>query len=89
VAEAGLRLGRKTYLVDAAPAEARPLYTAFANTATGLLALSGGLLGLLADLTAPAAAVGAVTVLAAAGAWLCWRLPEARDLVAGAAPSGG
>jgi hypothetical protein len=89
VAEAGLRLGRKTYLVDAAPAEARPLYTAFANTATGLLALSGGLLGLLADLTVPAAAVGAVTVLAAAGAWLCWRLPEARDLVAGAAPSGG
>jgi MFS family permease len=80
MAEGGLRLGRKTYLTDGAPPDERPLYTAFANTAVGVLALGGGLLGLLADLATPAAAIVAVSLLAAAGAYLSWRLPEARDM---------
>jgi hypothetical protein len=80
VAEAGLRLGRKTYLVDGAPAAERPLYVAFANSVAGLLAFAGGVLGLLADLTVPGAAIAVLTALAAAGAVAGWRLPEARDM---------
>jgi len=80
VAEAGLRLGRKTYLLDGAPADERPLYVAFANTAMGLLALAGVALGVLADVTVPATAIGAVIVLAALGALASWRLPPARDM---------
>lgn len=87
IAEAGLRLGRKTYLVDAAPEAERPLYNAFANTVTGLLALAGGSLGVLADAAGPAAAVGAVMALTAAGALVTWRLPEAAELSAAAEPA--
>jgi len=82
IAEAGLRLGRKTYLLDGAPAAERPLYTAFANSMVGVLAFGGGLLGLLADFTAPAAALYVLTALAALGALASWRLPEARRMVA-------
>jgi Major Facilitator Superfamily len=81
VAEAGLRLGRKTYLLDGAPHAERALYTAFANTAVGVLAPAGVLLGVLADLTAPGAAVGVLALLAAAGTVAAWRLPEARAML--------
>ena len=36
VAQAGVRLGHKAYLVNAAPAAERPLYVALANTLIGM-----------------------------------------------------
>ncbi|NNG03176.1 MAG: MFS transporter [Inquilinus sp.] len=80
VAESGVRIGRKTYLVDAAPDDERPLYVAFSNTTVGLVALCGGLLGLLADLTAPLAAVLATATLAALGMMASRALPEPADM---------
>jgi len=80
VAIAGVRLGRKTYLVDSAPADERPLYTAFANTAVGLMALSGGLVGLFADLTAPIGAVVLLAVLSGLGALAARGLPLAAEM---------
>jgi len=81
VAESGARLGRKTYLVDGAPADERPLVVAFANTVIGVVALGFGLLGLLADLAGPAVAVGLLVAIALAGAALSWTLPKPERLV--------
>jgi len=80
VAIAGVRLGRKTYLVDGAPEDERPLYVAFANTAVGALALSGGLVGLLADLTAPIVAIVLLAALSAVGALAAQGLPTAAEM---------
>lgn len=77
IAMSGVRLGRKTYLVDAAPKDERPLYVAFANSAVGLVALVLGGLGLLAQFLGPVAAVAALVVLAVGGAVAGLTLPEA------------
>ena len=83
VAEAGVRLGRKTYLVDGAPKDERPLYVAFSNTAVGVLALAGGVLGLLADLTAPQVSIALLVLLSGLGAVFSSRLSGAEDMVEG------
>lgn len=82
IAEAGVRLGRKTYLVDGAPADDRPLYVAFANSAIGLVTLGLGGVGLIAQAAGAGAAVAVLTALAAAGALLGLAMPEA-DRMAG------
>ncbi|MGM0561545.1 MAG: MFS transporter [Pseudomonadota bacterium] len=81
VAEAGARVGRKTYLVDAAPSKERPLYVAFANSAIGLVALLLGSLGILADVWVPASAIMAFTALAYVGGFLSYIMPEADRMV--------
>lgn len=50
VAHAGVRLGRKTYLVDMAGGNRRTDYVAVSNTVIGALLLLAGLLGSLASL---------------------------------------
>lgn len=46
----GVRLGRKTYLVDMASQDNRALYVALSNTLTGVLMLIvGGIIGLIAQ----------------------------------------
>ena len=57
-AHQGVRLGRKTHLVDMAGKDHRAAYTALSNTAIGLLLLLGGGFGLVAE------AFGVATVLA-------------------------
>jgi hypothetical protein len=50
VVHAGVRLGRKTYLVDMAGQDKRALYVALSNTITGvLMLLVGGITGVLAQ----------------------------------------
>jgi hypothetical protein len=49
LARAGVRLGRKTYLVDATREQDRALYVSVANTSMGVLAFAWGALGLLVD----------------------------------------
>lgn len=44
IAHAGVRLGRKTYIVDLATADDRALYVALSNTLTGILLLIVGIL---------------------------------------------
>jgi hypothetical protein len=77
IAEAGVRVSRKTYLVDVAPEDDRPLYTAFSNTVAGGIALTSGLLGVLASLAGVGAAVAALSGFALVGALTALALPEA------------
>jgi MFS family permease len=81
-ARAGVRLGRKTYLVDGAPADDRPLYVALSNTIIGVLYLAGSGFGLLASALGLNALIAVFVVLAALGMLASWRLPEADEMVA-------
>ena len=69
IAYAGVRLGRKTWLVDYAPTEDRPLYVSLANTLVGVAMLVGSLLGFVAQLigTGGTVALGAALLLAGVG----------------------
>ncbi len=89
IAEAGVRVSRKTYLVDIAPEKERPLYTAFSNTFAGGVALASGLLGVLASMAGVDAAVAALIGFALFGALAALILPEANldDLDEDAAPA--
>lgn len=77
IAEAGARLGRKTYLVDAAPAEERPLYVAYSNSLIGLVALALGSLGIVAQFAGAPVALLFFLLLALAAAGLSAAMPEA------------
>ncbi len=77
IAEAGVRVSRKTYLVDIAPDDQRPLYAAFSNTFAGGIALASGLLGVLASQVSVVAALIALILIAALGALAALALPEA------------
>lgn len=58
IAHAGVRLGRKTYLVDMAGGNKRTDYTAVSNTVIGVLLLAtGGLTALISLISAPAVIV--------------------------------
>lgn len=52
IAHSGVRLGRKTYLVDMATGDTRASYVALSNTVIGLLMLAGGAFGFLAEVLA-------------------------------------
>jgi hypothetical protein len=80
IAESGVRLGRKTYLVDAAPKDERPLYVAFGNSAIGLVTLAAGLLGVLAQAMSVEVVIGVLVAAALAGVAVSLAMPEADDM---------
>jgi len=74
---AGVRLGRKTYLVDMAGADSRALYLALSNTLTGVLMLIvGGVIGLLAQWLGSAGVLAALALMGLGAAASAQRLPE-------------
>lgn len=75
-AHSGVRLGRKTYLVDMARADNRATYVAVSNTLIGVFLLVGAVFGLLADLVGAPAVVLLLGLIALSGAVSAWRLPE-------------
>lgn len=77
VAQGGVRLGRKTWLIDAAPDDERPTWVAVANSSTGLLALGSGALGLLVAAIGLPGLIAVLLGLALLGALAAWRLPAA------------
>lgn len=79
VAHQGMRLGRKTHLVDMANKSERAAYTALANTATGVLLLAGGGFGLLASAAGPAIVLAVLAVMALAAAIVAAGLREVQD----------
>jgi len=86
IAHAGVRLGRKVYLVDMATSDTRAAMVAVSNTIIGIAMLAGGAVGLLGDLYG-AAAVILLLGFAAIGAGLyALTLREVSDpVVAGGA----
>ncbi|OAZ91639.1 MFS transporter [Halomonas sp. G11] len=73
----GVRLGRKTYLVDMASQDNRALYVALSNTLTGvLMLLVGGMVGLLAQWLGSSALLLVLSATALAAMFSALRLPQ-------------
>lgn len=82
VGKAGVRLGRKTYLVDGAPEANRPTYVAVTNTLIGTITLASGGLGLIAELVSVQALLVTFLGLMALGVLVAWRMPAAAEMAA-------
>jgi len=80
VGYAGIRLGRKTYLVDAPPADERPTWVAVANTAIGGATVVGAGVGLLAAVIGTAGTLAMFAAFTALGSVVSWRLAPATSL---------
>lgn len=76
IAHSGVRLGRKTYLVDLATAETRAAYVALSNTVIGVLMLLGGLFGVLAQAMGTRGVILVLAAMALLAAFSAWRLEE-------------
>ncbi len=76
VAHSGVRIGRKTYLVDMAEGNRRTDYVAVSNSVIGVLLLLTGAVSALAALAGAAAAIALLACMGLAGAITAWRLPE-------------
>lgn len=79
IAHTGIRLGRKTYLVDMANEENRATYVAVSNTLIGVVLLASGSFGLLADAIGERGVVLAFGILGIAGGVYALVLPEAGE----------
>lgn len=77
IAHAGVRIGRKTYLVDMAGGNKRTDYTAVSNTVIGVLLLVVGVLSAAVALLGPAWALIVLGGMGALGSFWSSRLPEA------------
>ena len=76
VAHQGVRVGRKTHLVDMAPADKRADYTALSNTLIGVVLMGAGIFGALAALAGPGVTLLIFAAMALAGSWVAWGLDE-------------
>ncbi len=72
----GVRVGRKTYVIDMAEGDTRTLYVAVSNTAMGVILLIVGGISTLLALAGVAWALLFLAGLGILGAWWGWRLPE-------------
>lgn len=79
IAHAGVRLGRKTYLVDMAGGNKRTDYTAVSNTVIGFLLLATGGLTALLSLISTAAVILVLGLMGLAGTISAVRLKEVTE----------
>lgn len=75
-AEAGIRVGRKAWVVNAAPETERPLWIAASNTLAGMVTLTFILLGGLAQATSVTVTLITLLTLSLAGLGATYRMPE-------------
>jgi len=78
IAHEGVRVGRKTYVVDLADGNLRTDYVSASNTAIGVILLITGLTGALSGMVGVAGIVLLLSVVGMTGAWLSNRLEEAQ-----------
>lgn len=76
VAHSGVRVGRKTYVINLASGNRRTDYVAISNSVIGVMLLGVGTVGMLAPLISNAGVIGLLALMGLAGAALCSRLPE-------------
>ncbi len=76
IAHNGVRLGRKTYVVDLASGNRRTDYVAVSNTVIGLILLSTGIIGFAASLWNVLGVIFILSILGIFGAFLARQLPE-------------
>ncbi|MEZ5557957.1 MAG: MFS transporter [Pseudomonadales bacterium] len=76
VAHSGVRVGRKTYVVDLGSGNRRTDYVAVSNSTIGVLLLLAGSVGALVPLIGHAGVLGLLALLGLAGAALGRTLPE-------------
>jgi hypothetical protein len=79
IAHSGVRVGRKTYVVDLATGNKRTDYVAISNTIIGVLLLMVGSVGALSPLIGNAGVIALLALMGLAGAVLGTTLPEAQD----------
>jgi hypothetical protein len=76
IAHSGVRLGRKTYVVDLAAGNRRTDYVAVSNTVIGVVLLVLGGMGALAQALSVSVVILVLSALGIGGAVLSWTLPE-------------
>jgi len=81
LAESGVRLGRKTYLVDAVPADERATFTAFSNSFVGIIAIVSGITGLIAQWLGASVMISVIAIFMLLGFLACRQMPEADAMV--------
>lgn len=81
VAQEGVRLGRKAYLVNAAPPDERPLYVAVSNTLMGVVMIALAGLGFVADAAGLTSALAAILALSVLGIVATLATPEPERMV--------
>lgn len=80
LAHTGIRVGRKTYLVDHATADNRSRLVAVSNTLMGIVLLLSGSFGLLADTIGERFVILIFALLGIAGSVLAFTLPEVQEV---------
>jgi MFS family permease len=75
-AEAGVLLGRKTFLIDQVDAAERTTYVAFGNTVMGVVTLLFGFIGILAQYYGIRSIIAIFILLGFTGAAVSFLLPE-------------
>lgn len=76
VAHEGVRVGRKTYVVNLGTGNQRTDYVAISNTIIGVLLLVVGSVGLLTPLVGNDGVIGLLALMGAAGVVMSWSLRE-------------
>ncbi|MCG8599039.1 MAG: MFS transporter [Verrucomicrobiales bacterium] len=79
LAHTGIRVGRKTYLVDHADSDNRARLVAVSNTLMGIVLLASGSFGLLASAIGERLVILVFALLGIAGAVMAFTLPEAGE----------
>ena len=77
VAHSGVRVARKTYIVDLAGGDKRTVYVSLSNSIIGIVLLLAGGIGVIAALVSVSAVIAVLSAMGALGAYCVWRLPEA------------
>ncbi len=76
IAHAGVRLGRKTYIVDLAGGNKRTDYVSVSNTVIGVVLLLAGSVGALTTVIPISGVIVILAAMGLSGAWLSYKLPE-------------
>lgn len=76
IAHSGVRIARKTYILDMAGGDRRTDYVAVSNTVIGAVLFLSGALGFLAPLIGPAGMLLVLSLMGFAGVWGGRSLPE-------------